>query len=148
MNYVENPIRDLHECMAHAQYQGFSDIEYASYDHEAMLNAKTPEARILAKEQRVKFARRPTTRDFCVFAMFAESWPSTALGHGGMGGSSMTDAYTIILECNYTSEFLVYFGGQFCYRVGKRSKNVDLFLQDCSNRRMKTLKESTKYNES
>jgi len=145
MNYVENPIRDLHECLAHAQYQGFSDIKYETYDHEAMRTAKTPESRILARELRTPAVRRPTTRDFSVFAMFAQTWGSTALGHGGMGGSSMTTAYTIVLECNYTSEFLVYFGSEFCYNINKRSKNIEIFLKDCANHQLTSLKESKKY---
>lgn len=28
MNYAENPITDLADCVAHAQYLGFSDIDY------------------------------------------------------------------------------------------------------------------------
>lgn len=49
--------------------------------------------------------------------MFSESWPSTALGFGGVGGQAFTDAYTVIIEDTYTLEFSVYFGGRFAYKV-------------------------------
>jgi hypothetical protein len=77
--------------------------------------------------------------------MFTQTWGSTALGHGGMGGASVTTAYTIVLECYATQEFLVYFGGQVCYKVSRQSKNIDLFAEDCKNRCLVSKMKSEKY---
>lgn len=138
MNYAENnPITDLADCIAHAQYEGFSDIEYETRDWE--------EYRKTQKDVRISARRRPTTRDFGVYAMFPQTWGSTALGHGGVGGSAMTTAYTIVLECYATQEFLVYFGGRFCYTVSRRSANIKTFAEDCRNHGLESKRKSEKY---
>lgn len=146
MNYAENPLRDLHEAMAHAQYEGFSDIEYETRDFEKIRAAKTAEEKAQALHATTPATRRPYSgRDFWVYAMFPQTWGSTALGHGGMGGAAVTTAYTVVLECQHTQEFLVYFGGIFCYAVSRQSKNIDRFLEDCKNHRLASKRESTKY---
>jgi hypothetical protein len=137
MNYAEQPITDLAECIAHAQYVGFSDIQYEDRDWQHYRD--TGEHKGVAK------TRRPTTRDFGVYAMFTQTWGSTALGHGGMGGASMTTAYTVVLECYATQEFLVYFGGQYCYTVNRNSKNIDAFIEDCKNHCLQSKMKSGKY---
>ena len=137
MNYSENPITDLADCISHAQYEGFSDIEYETRDWE--------EYRKTQKDVRISARRRPTTRDFGVYAMFPQTWGSTALGHGGVGGSAMTTAYTIVLECQHTGEFLVYFGGRFCYTVSRRSANIKAFVEDCRNHSLTSKRKSEKY---
>jgi hypothetical protein len=146
MNCIDNPLRDLHEALAHAQYEGVSDIEYDSIDLEASQKAKTTEERIAAREKKIPKSRRPWSgRDFWVYAMFPQTWGSTALGHGGMGGASMTTAYTIVLECPATQEFLVYFGGQLCYKVDRRGKNLEVFTKDLAERNLASKKQSEKY---
>ena len=137
MNYSENPITDLVDCVAHAQYVGFSDIEYEKRDWETYRTTK--------EDVRVPARRRPTTRDFGVYSMFTQTWGSTALGHGGMGGAAVTTAYTIVLECYHTQEFLVYFGGQWCYTVSRRSRNLDAFVEDCKNHNLASKRDSGKY---
>ena len=147
MNQVENPLRDLHEALAHAQYEGLSDIVYDSPDFEEIRKAKTAEEQIVAREKRIPTTRRPWQgRDFWVQSMFPQSWGSTALGHGGMGGASMTTAYTIVLECPTTQEYLVYFGGQFCYKVNRKSKNLELFREDIGKQCLVAKKYYEKYN--
>jgi hypothetical protein len=145
MMYVENPLRDLHEAMAHAQYEGFSSIAYEARDFEAIRNAKTTEERAAAMHATTPAVRRPYWHDFCVYAMFPQTWGSTALGHGGMGGAAMTTAYTIVLECYATREFLVYFGGQICYTVNRDSANFDIFIEDCKNHKLVSKRDSAKY---
>jgi hypothetical protein len=137
MNYSENPITDLADCIAHAQYVGFSDIEYETRDWETYRTTK--------EDVRIPARRRPTTRDFGVYSMFTQTWGSTALGHGGMGGAAMTTAYTIVLECYHTQEFLVYFGGEMCYKVDRRSRNLDAFVEDCRNHNLASKRDSEKY---
>jgi len=145
MNYAQNPITDLADCIAHAQYAGFSDIEYDTRDFEKIRAAKTAEEKARAVQATTPARRRPTTRDFGVYAMFPQTWGSTALGHGGMGGASMTTAYTVVLECYHTGEFLVYFGGQYCYTVSLRSKNINQFVEDCRNHNLTSKRQSEKY---
>ncbi len=137
MNYAENPITNLADCVAHAQYVGFSDIEYETRDWETYRKTK--------EDVRVPARRRPTTRDFGVYGMWPQTWGSTALGHGGMGGAAVTTAYTIVLECYATQEFLVYFGSQMCYKVDRRSKNLTTFVEDCKNRDLASKRDSEKY---
>lgn len=145
MMYVESPLRDLHDAMAHAEYAGFSDIEYEARDTKALLASKTAEERAAALNTTIHAVRRPTVRDFWVYAMFPQTWGSTALGHGGMGGAAMTTAYTIALECYATQEILVYFGGRMCYKVDRRSPNFELFLEDCAKHALASKRESVKY---
>ena len=137
MNYSENPITDLADCIAHAQYQGFSDIEYEDRDWQHYRD--TGEHKGVAK------TRRPTTRDFGVYAMFPQTWGSTALGHGGVGGAAVSTAYTVVLECYHTGEFLVYFGGTWCYTVSRKSANIDAFVEDCRNHCLESKRKSEKY---
>ena len=50
--------------------------------------------------------------------MFEQTWGSTALGFGGMGGQAMTTANTYVfvpVTCNQNA--FVYFGGQFAYEA-------------------------------
>lgn len=147
MNMVDNPLRDLHEALAHAQYEGFSDIEYETRDFEAIQKAKTAAEKAEALHKTIPAVRRPhSSRDFWVYAMFPQQWGSTSLGHGGIGGAAMTTAYTIVLECLHTQEYLVYFGGQYCYTVSRKSKNLELFREDISNQCLAGKKYSQKYN--
>lgn len=139
MVLTEDPISCLAECVAHAQYVGFSDIQYETRDWQAWRDTNGKE------DLRVAATRRPTTRDFAVYAMFTQAWGSTSLGHGGMGGAAITTAYTVVLECHYTSEMLVYFGSQFCYKVNKRGANFSLFVEDCRNQNLVSKQESEKY---
>lgn len=137
MNYTDNPIANLADCIAHAQYEGFSDIEYETRDWETYRTTK--------EDVRISLSRRPTTRDFEVYAMFPQTWGSTALGHGGMGGASVSTAYTIVLQCYSTGEFLVYFGYEMCYKVTRQSKNIDKFIEDCKNHNLADKRSCGKY---
>lgn len=124
MNITENPLTDLSDCIAHAQYEGFSDIEYDTRDWD------TYYASDKKIDTRITKTRRPTIRDFTVYNMFPQTWGSTSLGHGGMGGAAMTTAYTIVLYCRETAEFLVYFGGIPAYKVMVTGKTAE-FVDDC-----------------
>ncbi len=136
MNYADDPITNLANCVAHAQYVGFSDIEYETRDWQAYRDSNGKD------DVRIPKTRRPTTRDFTVYAMFPQTWGSTALGHGGMGGAAVSTAYTVVLYCMETQEFLVYFGHEYCYTV--RGRN-ELFLEDCRNQNIAGKRESAKY---
>lgn len=51
---------------------------------------------------------------------FDQTWASTALGFGGMGGSAMTTERTYVLTSRkYEDYAIVYFGGTYAYCVKK-----------------------------
>ena len=145
MNRMENPLRDIHKAFAHAEYEGFSDIHYESLDTKAMRASKTAEERAEALKKTIPSIRRPREGDFYVHAMFPQTWGSTALGHGGMGGAAVTSAYTIVLYCVYTDEYLVYFGGIYCYTIKGKSPNIEAFHEDIRNQNLAARRESGRY---
>ena len=139
MNDADNPISTLAEVIAHAKYVGFSDIEYEDRDWQHY--------RDTGEHKGVSKTRRPTERDFEVFAMFTQTWGSTALGHGGMGASAMTTAYTTVLYCARTREFLVYFGGQYCYTVIRDGgEGLTTFMTHINERRLEAKRMRHIYN--
>jgi hypothetical protein len=58
--------------------------------------------------------RRPMEDDVEVFH-FVQTWGSTALGFGGIGGSSMTSAYTTVVLMDGSAA--VYFAGRHAYSI-------------------------------
>jgi len=146
MMYASNPIGTLAECIAHAQYEGFDDIHYEARDFSVIKAAKTAQERAEALNATTPATRRPwPDRDFTVYSMYPQTWGSTALGHGGMGGSAVTTAYTVVLECRATAQFLVYFGGRICYEVRRDSENIKVFIEDCKNHCLADKKSSERY---
>lgn len=130
--YSNYPISDLASCIAHAQYIGFSDYEYETF-------ARNPDGS-MDKRNKQKATRRPYITDFEVYVMFPQVWGSTCLGHGGIGGSAMCTAYTIVLKCK--REYLVYFGGRHCYTL-KNPNNK--FFDDVTSRKLKPKSKMDEY---
>jgi hypothetical protein len=64
---------------------------------------------ILAGKTHIIKPRRPSEDDVQVRS-FPESWGSTALGYGGMGGSAITTAQTTIVACGQTDSAAIYWG--------------------------------------
>lgn len=116
---ADKPLNDLHGALAHAAYEGFSIYDYEDRDWEAYGKGD--------KEATKKKSRKHTDYDMQVVNMFPQTWGSTALGFGGIGGAAMTTAYTIILSSNLNGEYLVYFGPQFAYKIIQPS---DAFFED------------------
>ena len=74
--------------------------------------------------------------------LFEQTWPSTALGFPGMGGSAMTKAWTIVmLPTAPDIPALVYFGGQFAYEADMNEE----FQRDLANGRLENVMNSGKY---
>ena len=84
-------------------------IEYRQWTPAMKKDGVRPEDAPLAN-------RRPREDDVEV-AHFAQTWGSTALGFGGMGGSAMTSAYTTVVTCNGAAA--VYFAGRHAYSIPK-----------------------------
>lgn len=73
---------------------------------------------------------------------FDQTWASTALGFGGVGGSAMTTARTYVLIPYSAQDWaFVYFGGRFAYRTPTN----DRFWEDLKNHQMASVAESGRY---
>lgn len=114
MNCLTSPIEDLAAAVHHACAFGFDPISYEDRDWEQYRSGN--------KDARITKVRRPTKYDIEVIAMFPQTWGSTALGFGGIGGAAMTTTYTIVIRSGI--EFCVYFGEQFAYRVKCRGQEI------------------------
>lgn len=131
---IGNPLEALTQSLAHAQYEGFGEVEYEDRDWDHYRKTK--------EDRRIKKVRKHSTYDISVYAMFPQTWGSTALGFGGIGGQAMTPAYTVIVESNHTGEYCVYFGGRFAYRV--KSLNQQ-FRDDVARQYMAAVDRAYKY---
>lgn len=70
--------------------------------------------------------------------MFPQTWGSTALGFGGIGGQAITEAYTVIVE-GPLGDHCVYFGGQLAYHIRRPSLE---FFEDMVKRSMVKVKDA------
>lgn len=129
-----DPFISLHTSLAHAMYEGFSDIHYEDRDWEAYRQNK--------ESLMIKKSRKHSAYDVNVYSMFLQTWGSTSLGFGGIGGQAITTAYVIVLESEFTGEFCVYFGGRFAYKVSKPNEQ---FFLDINNHRMADVSNVKKY---
>lgn len=59
-------------------------------------------------------SRRPEINEVEIYS-FPQTWGSTALGFGGLGGAAMTTAQTVVVVKDNAG--CVYFGGGFAYRI-------------------------------
>jgi hypothetical protein len=78
-----------------------------------------------------------------IWKIFPQTWASTALGFGGIGGASITTAYTTVIE--YFSEagtrYRIFFGGRLAYD----KKYSDILFGDIENECLVSVKNSIKY---
>lgn len=139
MRYTTNPVENLASAVYSAVHSDLEGIEYDEPDY-SQSTAQGGNIGNFKDLPKIKKHRRPSTYDVEVAAMFIQSWGSTALGFGGIGGASVSDAYTIVIHCR--GEYAVYFGGRFAYRV--RNPNSS-FYDDLNSLRMSPVKGHTKY---
>lgn len=117
-----NLIEEYTSAIYSAIHKDLSDIEY---EYKSPKQYKSGEAGVLKK-------RRPELYDVVNLIVFSQSWGSTALGHGGLGGGAITNALTVLV-CGPNVDWCVYFGGRFAYRIERPN---EVFFQDINNRRM------------
>lgn len=130
MYLLSNPVEILHDCLAHAKYVAAPDIIYETKD---FLKSKKSNTDVYVEK-----SRKPHTEEMVVVAMFPQTWSSTALGFGGLGGCAITTAYTVILMID--NVYYVYFNGRYAYAVKETTKErFDLFLNDINNRNMPSI---------
>ena len=144
------PFDALHEAIAAATHRDFSEITYEDRDWDAYrgMNAQEQVAAMKSKTiPMVTKTRRPFSDELEII-MFPQTWGSTALGYGGMGGAAITSAYTIIV-CYKMTTYCVYFGcGRLAYRVtwaDMTPSGRDNFLSDMAARNMASVAKSGKY---
>jgi hypothetical protein len=65
--------------------------------------------------------------------MFVQTWSSTALGFGGVGGQAITSAYVCVIESDLLAQFAVYFGGRLAYVIKRPNEN---FFEGITNHKM------------
>ena len=83
----------------------------------------------------------PTLDDFELYT-FEQTWGSTALGFGGIGGQMMTSATTyVFIPMSVNQKCFVYFAGRFAYAVDYSEK----FMKDVLDCNMASVYESGKY---
>lgn len=122
---ADNALTSLHNALSHAAYEGFDEYTYEDRDWE--------EYRKGNKDATITKSRRHVDYDMEVVAMFPQTWGSTALGFGGIGGQAITTAYTIVIYSELIGQYCVYFGGRIAYRIDAPN---DQFFQDVGQQQM------------
>lgn len=74
--------------------------------------------------------------------MFLQTWGSTALGFGGIGGQAITSAYTTVVQEIYSGWFGVFFGEKLAYKIKDPNKK---FYEDFCKLQMKPVCEKCAY---
>lgn len=130
---LSNGISELHLAYAHAVYEGFPEYTYTDRDWEHYRKTK--------EDRRVVKSSRHSEYNIAILAMFSQTWSSTALGFGGMGGQAITSAYVIVLKSNQGAGYCVYFGGRFAYRIEEPNAH---FYRDIREHQMADVAEAKK----
>jgi hypothetical protein len=108
----------VHSALAQALYKDLPDISYTNRDWAAWRALSKEEQGVALKLNQVpqvQATRRPREDDVEVL-LFPQTWGSTALGYGGMGGASVTSAYTVVVHDHAC--WCVYFGeGELAYKL-------------------------------
>jgi len=143
------PLETLSSCLASAQYVDMSEV----LDKKRKPNSKPFDGKRTdydAYQEWVKSAyeeykRRPTAYELFVEAMFPQTWGSTALGFGGIGGQAITSAYTVVIACTHTYDYCVYFGGMFAYRLDMTKCDIEIVRKDIAAQNMAEVRDKGRY---
>jgi hypothetical protein len=139
MSNASNPIETLAGCMAHAAYEAFPEYKYqdrnwAMHDRwRATLTREEMKTAVAPPECFVEKTRKHSFYDLTVYAMFPQSWGSTALGFGGIGGQAITSAYVCVIESNLVGGYAVYFNARLAYVINRPNEK---FMTDIAGHRM------------
>ena len=74
--------------------------------------------------------------------MFPQTWGSTSLGFGGIGGQAMTTAYTVVVNDYNDGYCSVFFGDQLAYLIKNPNQ---LFYEDMKKCSMKPVYKAGAY---
>lgn len=139
MPQATNPIETLAGAMAHAAYEAFPEYVYKDRDwvkYDAWRSTLTREemkTAVAPDDCWVEKTRRHSLYDLTVYSMFVQTWGSTALGFGGIGGQAFTSAYVCVIETDLLGQFAVYFGGRLAYVIERPNAK---FWEDVASQRM------------
>jgi hypothetical protein len=144
------PYEALHDAIAAACWRDLPDFTYEDRDWSAWQQLSKPAQMQAIKDHTVPMVsrtRRPRTDDIEVL-LFAQTWGSTALGYGGIGGAAMTSAYTVVVIMDHRYH-CVYFGGdQLAYRVDIVScsrEGKEKFMDDLRHHVLADVRGSARY---
>lgn len=126
---LSSPILCLHAALASALHKDLLPVEHQVPDYDAIAKARKkgqPEPGL--RERPYKLTKMRPREDETETILFPQTWGSTALGYGGMGGAAITTAYTVVVRTRASA--CVYFGqsGRLAYLVN---------LQDCTEEQRK-----------
>ena len=121
-------MNDLAAAMHQACLRDLPPIHYIGYD-PAKAKLKIPYAEKCTKP----LTRRPEPYDLDGVEMWAQTWGSTALGFGGIGGAAMTTATVILVWGHNRNGVAVYFGGRHAYTIRRPNEK---FHEDCRAKRL------------
>ena len=146
---IDSPIENLSQALASAQYVDMPNI----IDKKRKINSKPftgnrsnyGEYQEWLKSAYDEYERKPYAHELFVYAMFPQTWSSTALGFGGIGGQAMTDAYTIVIGCNYNYVYCVYFGGRFAYALDMTKCDFNKLNEDIARQSVAEVMDKTRY---
>jgi hypothetical protein len=153
MSNATSPIETLAGCLAHAAYEAFPEYKYQDrnwdkyrlWQDEVFNKLSQDEKKKLYNEERqtgvamapadcyVEKSRKHSFYDLTVYAMFPQSWGSTALGFGGIGGQAITSAYVCVIESNLVGGYAVYFNARLAYVINRPNEK---FMADIAGHRM------------
>lgn len=122
---LHSPIECLASSINHAAYMALPELEYPQRDWETF-NTWSEQQQVEARKGKIEFPtrlvkRRPLADECEVQAMFPQTWGSTALGFGGVGGAAMTPAYTVVVQ-GPGGEQVVYWSGRFAYVIAPNAQ--------------------------
>ena len=123
---MKNPIESMCESIYSALLKDLPEISYQTPN-----GFKT-------------ITRRPRMEDVSV-CQFVQTWGTTSLGFGGIGGQAFTSAYVTTVACMATSKCAVYFGGRFAYMADSNNQN---FITDFYTQQMADVSKSSIYQNS
>jgi len=144
-----SPIEALHAALSSAQFVDMpevTDMKRKPSSKPFVGNrSNDAEYQEWCKSAYEECTRRPFYYELHVEAMFPQTWGSTALGFGGIGGQTITPAYTIIIGCDFNHHYCVYFGGRFAYKLDMKKFDIEKIRKDIAGHGMAEVGQRGRY---
>ncbi|MER3439620.1 MAG: hypothetical protein C4346_19625 [Chloroflexota bacterium] len=121
---LPSPNATVASALHHAAIVALPAIAYQRRDLSAMQGWSADKRMEAMRAETVPMKnvmRRPADTECQVYAMFPQTWGSTALGFGGIGGAAMTSAYTVIIE-GPEGHLAVYWNASLAYLIDQRKQ--------------------------
>ena len=116
-------------CIDNLSYALVHAVQQALLPMEHYKRQRNKEGMLVETDQVVQTRPR---EDHCEVSHFQQTWPSTALGFGGIGGQAFTNAYTTVVR-GPQGDAAVYFAGRFAYHLNAPNQ---VFFDALANRAM------------